>query len=413
MAVVNNRRVNYDVNRQYGSPTQQQTQTQTPAYTAVKSTGAMNQNAQQTMTGTKNTQSSMFQTNGNQVKNGTARDFLTKGSTTGNIQAVDQMTNGGNSTPAEYESPYKQQLDDLLNKITGREKFQYEFNSDPLFQYYSDLYQNQGKQAMMDTMGQASQMTGGYGNSYAASVGNQAYQDWLSKIYDKGMEFRNAALEQYQQEGNDLYNQFNLLASQDDTGYNRWRDAQQQAWEETKFDEETRRWQEEMDRALAGDKQAQENWEKEMDRLIGNDQAAREQWQKEFERALAGDKQAQENWEAEMARLKANDAEDKRRWEEEWRLTLEKWGLEKQQIEAALAAMSGGSDSGGGPSGPKKPKEEEEQKPKATNKSADGRTAQQISDYVDLLRGIGGGTTTTKGGGTGNPDKKNRINMVR
>ena len=77
--------------------------------------------------------------------------------------------------PGEYTSPWQAQLNDAMNKILNREKFSYDLNGDALYQQYKDQYMTQGKMAMMDTMGQAAALTGGYGNSYAQGVGQQAY----------------------------------------------------------------------------------------------------------------------------------------------------------------------------------------------------------------------------------------------
>ena len=83
-----------------------------------------------------------------------------------------------------YQATYDQQLQDLYNQIVNRDKFSYDLNADALYQQYKDQYTTQGKLAMMDTMGQAQAMTGGYGNSYAQSVGQQAYQGYLQQLND-------------------------------------------------------------------------------------------------------------------------------------------------------------------------------------------------------------------------------------
>ena len=66
-----------------------------------------------------------------------------------------------------------------LNNLTNREAFKYDLSNDQLYQQAKDQYQQMGKTAMADTIGQASAMTGGYGNSYATTAGSQAYQNYL------------------------------------------------------------------------------------------------------------------------------------------------------------------------------------------------------------------------------------------
>ena len=74
--------------------------------------------------------------------------------------------------PGEWSGgTYGKGMDEALQKVLNRDKFQYDINGDALYQQYKDRYIQQGKQAMMDTIGQASALTGGYGNSYAQGVG--------------------------------------------------------------------------------------------------------------------------------------------------------------------------------------------------------------------------------------------------
>lgn len=126
--------------------------------------------------------------------------------------------------PGAYQSQWQQTLNDTINKIQNREKFNYDLNGDALYQQYKDRYIQQGQQAMMDTMGQAAALTGGYGNSYAQSVGQQTYQGYLQGLNDKIPELYNLALQQYQTEGDNLMNQYGLLADRENVDYGRYRD---------------------------------------------------------------------------------------------------------------------------------------------------------------------------------------------
>jgi hypothetical protein len=119
---------------------------------------------------------------------------------------------------------YGESLKAALDRINNREKFTYDLNGDALYQQYKDQYINQGRLAMQDTMGQAAAMTGGYGNSYAATVGNQAYQGYLQKLNDVVPELYNLALNKYNLEGQDLKDQYSLLKDQYNTEYGQHRD---------------------------------------------------------------------------------------------------------------------------------------------------------------------------------------------
>ena len=103
------------------------------------------------------------------------------------------------------------EYDALYDKYTKRDPFSYDFNADALYQQYKDRYMQQGKMAMQDAMGQAAAMTGGYGNSYAASVGNQAYQQSLQQLNDVIPELYQLAYSKYKQEGQDMLNAMGLL----------------------------------------------------------------------------------------------------------------------------------------------------------------------------------------------------------
>ena len=127
--------------------------------------------------------------------------------------------------PGEYQaSQYQQIADDALNKYMNRDKFSYDLNGDALYQQYKDKYIQQGKMAMMDTMGQAQAMTGGYGNSYAQSVGQQAYQAQLHNLNDVVPELYQLAYDRYHQEGQDMLNQYTLAADREGQEYSRYQD---------------------------------------------------------------------------------------------------------------------------------------------------------------------------------------------
>lgn len=140
-----------------------------------------------------------------------------------------------NSKPGEYQSTWQGQIDSMIDKILNREKFSYDLNSDALYQQYKDQYTSLGKLAMQDTMGQAAAMTGGYGSSYASTAGNQAYQSYLSQLNDVVPELYGMALDKYNAEGNELYNQYSLLADQESQDYGRYMDAYNQYMNELDY----------------------------------------------------------------------------------------------------------------------------------------------------------------------------------
>lgn len=143
------------------------------------------------------------------------------------VQTTDKVTPITKPSTEYAGSPYDQQLKDLYTSITNREQFKYDANEDPMYQQYMDRYQQLGKQAMKDTMGQAAALTGGYGNSYAQGVGQQTYDQYMLGLNDKAMELYNAAYGRYQDEGDRLQKNFAMAGQLADQDYGRWADAYQ------------------------------------------------------------------------------------------------------------------------------------------------------------------------------------------
>lgn len=129
-----------------------------------------------------------------------------------------------NKKPGDYESQWQDQLNDILQQILNREEFSYDLNGDALYQQYKDQYVTQGQLASMHTMGQAQAATGGYGNSYAQTAGQQAYQSYLQGLNDKVPELYQLALNKYNAEGDAMYNNASIMAQMENQDYSRYRD---------------------------------------------------------------------------------------------------------------------------------------------------------------------------------------------
>lgn len=128
--------------------------------------------------------------------------------------------------PGEWNGgQWAQSVNDAMNKILNGEKFSYDLNGDALWRQYKDPYTTQGKMAMMDTMGQAAALNGGYGSSYAQSAGQQAYQGYLQQLNDKVPELYQLALNKYNSDRQDLYQQYSMLADREATDYAIYRDS--------------------------------------------------------------------------------------------------------------------------------------------------------------------------------------------
>lgn len=127
-----------------------------------------------------------------------------------------------------YANSYDGQLKELYEQIVNRDKFQYDINQDALYKQYAEQYANKGKIAMMDTMGQAAALTGGYGSTYGQAVGQQQYDAYLQQLNDVVPELYQQAYQQYQDEGDRLTQQYALLGDLADDEYGKYQDAYNQ-----------------------------------------------------------------------------------------------------------------------------------------------------------------------------------------
>ena len=104
----------------------------------------------------------------------------------------------GSSNPNQA---YIDQLNSIYQQIMDRgpwdKEFQYDLNGDALYKQYADQYARMGQQAMQDTVAEASALTGGYGNSWAATAGSQAYQDYLGQLNSIVPTLQQQAYDQY------------------------------------------------------------------------------------------------------------------------------------------------------------------------------------------------------------------------
>lgn len=195
--------------------------------------------------------------------------------------------------PGAYQSPWQSGINDIVQQMLNREKFSYDLNGDALYQQLKDQYMMQGRQAMMDTMGQAAAMTGGYGNSFAQTAGQQTYQGYLQQLNDRVPDLYQMALDKYQMEGQGLMNQYSILGDQEEQDYGRYRDQMSDYYTELGRLTEDARYREEMDYGRWADDR---NFQYQRDR----DQVADQQWQAAFD-------------------------EDKRRYDQQYEQSLNKY----------------------------------------------------------------------------------------
>lgn len=257
-------------------------------------------------------------------------------------QAQQALQNQQANKPGEYLSQFQTGLNDLAGQLQNRDKFQYDVNSDALYQQVAQNYLQQGQQAMMDTMGQAAALTGGYGNSYAQTAGQQMYNQHLQGLAELVPQYQQMALQQYQLEGEDLLNKYNLMLQQEESAYARYQDDLNRYYAEldraqNAYDNEREydysRWSD--DRSFGyGKYQDELNYQYQLDRDKVEDDQWLQQWQYQQER----DKVADEQWQKEYDEM-VRQYNESMAWQKE------------QAARAAAARSSGGGGSGGRGSG--------------------------------------------------------------
>lgn len=250
--------------------------------------------------------------------------------------AEDALAIQSSIKPGAYTSLWEAQLQSAMDRILNRQDFDYRLNGDALYRQYRDANLRDGRNAMLDTMGTAAALTGGYSNSYAQTAGQQAYNAHLEKLNDRIPELYNLALSRYRDEGERMMADYEMLLNADRRDYERYQDRVS-------------------------------DWQRDYDTLnsIYTDR-------RDFDYSAYRDTVADEQWAAEFE-------EDLRRFELEWA--------------AKHPASSGGGGGGGGGSAAKKLSYDEILS-KAVSMAKSGQSWNSINSYV--AGAVNSGTITQK-----------------
>lgn len=140
------------------------------------------------------------------------------------INAQNYLNSVQQNAPGPYQSQWNDQLMATVDSILNRDPFSYDFNADPIYQQYKDQYTTLGEQAMLDTMGNAAALTGGYGNSYASTAGNQAYQGYLQQLNNVIPELTQQAYNRWLNDNEALRSDMAMLADLENMDYGKYMD---------------------------------------------------------------------------------------------------------------------------------------------------------------------------------------------
>lgn len=139
--------------------------------------------------------------------------------TVGNVDILQGLVNNGFNTSDAgrpsfdytYDSEMRALIDQILNSNLA------DWKKGDQYSALRDQYAANGEMGMNDLLGQVSSRTGGLASSYAASVANQEYNDWMSKL-------EQAAREMYQQDRSDKLTSLGMLSDAYDREYGEYGD---------------------------------------------------------------------------------------------------------------------------------------------------------------------------------------------
>ena len=139
--------------------------------------------------------------------------------TVGNVDILQGLVNNGFNTSDAgrpsfdytYDSEMRALIDQILNSNLA------DWKQGDQYAALRDQYAANGQMSMADLLGQVSSRTGGLASSYAASVANQEYNDWMSKL-------EQAAREMYQQDRSDKLSSLGMLSDAYDREYGEYGD---------------------------------------------------------------------------------------------------------------------------------------------------------------------------------------------
>lgn len=272
-----------------------------------------------------------------------------------------------------YESGYEDRLNGMMDKIINRKEFNYDFNADPLYQNYKDQYTKLGNEAAQNAVANASALTGGYGNTYAATAGAQANQQYLTALNNVIPSLYNNALNQYNAEGNRLKDAYGMLQDAEARKYAQYRDdVADDQWQQS-FDENNRQWQQNFDYNKAWNQQnfeSDNSWkQKDYDQRLreyqnavdqwlqtfnynqGRDAVADQQWRDQFDYSKGRDAVADAQWREQFDYGKGRDTVADQQWQTEFDENLRRWNITNWELLAAMEAAQNPqpvSEGGGG-----------------------------------------------------------------
>ena len=143
------------------------------------------------------------------------------------------LKQGGGKLNYEVYLPQstRKKMEEIFKKLEAREPFSYDIQGDKLYAQYREQYAKAGALAREDAVAQAATLTGGYGNSYGQTLGQQAYNQEMSRLESLVPELYDRAKDAYNEENKALWDQYEALAKE-------WQTEQEQTLSREKLEYE-------------------------------------------------------------------------------------------------------------------------------------------------------------------------------
>ena len=217
-------------------------------------------------------------------------------------------------------SEYQNLRDQYLQNAANME-WNYNPDTDPVWQAYQKQYRREGQRATEDTLGRYAAMTGGMPSTAAVTAASQAGDYYASQLSDKLPEVYQQAYQRYLQEYQRQLGISDAYAGFDDREYQRWLQGQQQN----------------LDLANAYNQYGQTDYSRFLDTVDqfnkdrnfaygaarDNQSLGRQQTEDQYSRYLDALKQA--NYEDETAYSRYRDTISDQRYDQEWAQQLREY----------------------------------------------------------------------------------------
>ena len=247
--------------------------------------------------------------------------------------------------PGAYVSKYDTQLDSLLHEMMNRGPFTYDASADPLYNIYKDLYIQNGRRAMQETLGNAAALTGGYGSSYGQSAAQQMYNQYMEALNARVPELQQQAYQRYSDEGDRMAQNFQLMNLLENQNYGRYRDTVSDWQMDRSYAYQAALNAEQMDRQQF---QYDTTFRENQRQFDANEAYRQAQLAEQIRQADLAADQWLKNYEESIRQYNQNFGENQRQFDIEQALAQAKFDLTLRQYEDALAAAGSGGGSGAG-----------------------------------------------------------------